>query len=130
MSVDLSKFLGLYFEESAELLQSVDQALRVAELADWRQAARAVHSIKGSSGAFGFEEIVDLAQLLELVLRQQERQDVPMTAARLVWCGEAVDGLRVLLRRRQQGLSGDAAQIAAIGARLGVCPTDSAAACG
>ncbi|GAB2884113.1 hypothetical protein GCM10027046_10800 [Uliginosibacterium flavum] len=130
MAVDLSKFLGLYFEESAELLLRVDQVLRVAELADWRQAARAVHSIKGSSGAFGFEEIVDLAQLLESLLRQLERQEVPMTAARLVWCEEAVDGLRLLLKRRQQGLSGDAALTTAIGVRLGACSSDSAAACG
>lgn len=130
MSVDLSKFLSLYFEETAEQLLSVDQALRAVELADWREAARAAHSVKGSSGTFGFEEIADLAQQLELLLRQLERQEVPMTAVRQVWCEEAVDGLRLLLKQRQQGISGDAALTAAIGARLGACPSDSAAACG
>lgn len=130
MAVDLSKFLGLYFDESAEHLQCVSQILQDTKNADWRQATRAVHSIKGSSGAFGFEEIVELAQLLESALRQVERAEVVMTAARLAWCEEAVQSLRLLLEHRQQGISGDAARIAAIGERLGACPVDSAAACG
>lgn len=130
MVVDLRKFLGLYFDECAEQLLRVDQALRAADDADWQRAARAVHSIKGGSGAFGFVEIVELAQQLESALRQVERAEVPMTTARLAWCEEAVQGLRLLLKQRQQGISGDAALTAAIGERLGACPADSAAACG
>lgn len=130
MSVDLSKFLGLYFDECGEMLLCMDQALRNTGNPDWQQAARVAHSIKGSSGAFGFEGIVALALRLELLLRQVERAEVPMTAGRLAWCEEAVAGLRLLLKQRQQGVSEDAALIAAIDERLQACLADSQAACG
>ncbi|MDP5240288.1 Hpt domain-containing protein [Uliginosibacterium sp. 31-16] len=135
MGIDLSKFLQLYFDESTECLQVLECQLQGASqlspsAASMRQTIRAAHSIKGSSGAFGFDDVLELAQALELALLQVERQETVMSLARQTLCLEAVNGLRQLLQRRQQGLCGDAALAAAIGGRLAACPVDRAAACG
>lgn len=133
MGIDLSKYMQLYFDENAECLRVLEcqlQTLSPPDAASLRQAIRAAHSIKGSSGAFGFDDVLELAQALESALVRIERQEAAMSPTRRTLCMEAVDGLRQLLLQRQQGLCGDAALAAAIGGRLAACPVDRAAACG
>jgi len=62
-----------YFEESAELLESAYEQL--AALAEGRADAetvhalfRAIHSVKGGGGAFGFDRLVALAHVMETLL--------------------------------------------------------------
>ena len=62
-----------YFEESAELLESAYEQL--AALSEGRADAetvhalfRAIHSVKGGGGAFGFDRLVALAHVMETLL--------------------------------------------------------------
>lgn len=135
MAIDLGKYLQLYFEESAENLCRLEAALRSAEAlcagaAFWHETVRAAHSVKGNSGAFGFEEIAVLAREIEQILLRVERGEVRMDAALQAACLEAVAGLQELVKRRRMGLSGDASLAAAMGACLGACMLEKAAAGG
>ncbi len=64
-----------FFEESAEGLEAIDSGL--AELCDSagsdetvNAVFRAIHSIKGGAGVFGFSGLVDFAHVFETVLDQ------------------------------------------------------------
>ena len=72
----IEKFKATYFAECAERLNTVDQILEILKdgINDphetFNEMFRAVHSIKGGGGAFGFDKIVDLAHAFEAALDQ------------------------------------------------------------
>ncbi len=96
--VDLSKFLPVYFEESEEKLVLLESGL--GQLAAGKDAGvleqtiRAVHSIKGSSGTFGFDEVCDLAWAVEDVLRHAAKGQLALDAGNIELCSEAANLLR------------------------------------
>ena len=62
-----------YFQECDELLQDLEQGLLALEAGEGdgetiNAVFRAVHSVKGGAGAFGFEELVAFAHVFETVL--------------------------------------------------------------
>lgn len=126
MTIDLGRYLQLYFEENEAYLRILDQQLDAQTNLQpanesMRVAIRAAHSIKGSSGAFGFDEVVKLAQVLELVLRQVERQGTWMGADQLALCREAVVMLSQLLVLRRQGGAADTAEVEILSGHLAEC---------
>ena len=61
MSVDMSQFHGVFFEESQEHLVEMEHLLMELDLdepdpEDLNSIFRAAHSIKGGSGIFGFDD--------------------------------------------------------------------------
>lgn len=82
---DLSRFKQTYFEESAELLEAAETGLlglAPGILDDDRVNAifRAVHSIKGGGGAFGFRDLVAFAHEFETVMDGLRNGAIPLTA--------------------------------------------------
>jgi two-component system chemotaxis sensor kinase CheA len=72
-SIDMSQFHALFFEESMESLDSMEQGLLSlsAENQDLdiiNTIFRAAHSIKGGSGTFGFNDIAHFTHALETLL--------------------------------------------------------------
>ena len=70
MSVDLSQFHQVFFEESHEGLDTMESALLNLDVAEIESETineifRAAHSIKGGSGTFGFNEIADFTHVVE-----------------------------------------------------------------
>src|ERR1700759_960821 len=62
-----------YFQECEELLQGLEEGMLGIERCEAdddliNAVFRAVHSIKGGGGAFGFEELVAFAHIFETVL--------------------------------------------------------------
>ncbi|TMP41108.1 chemotaxis protein CheA [Pseudoalteromonas citrea] len=76
MSIDLSAAVSTFVSESKELLQDMEDGLLELEtsLIDEQKSEvinsifRAIHTIKGSAGIFGFTRIVDLTHLVETTL--------------------------------------------------------------
>jgi two-component system chemotaxis sensor kinase CheA len=73
MSVDLSQFHQVFFEESYEGLDVMETALlnidvSAIESETINEIFRAAHSIKGGSGTFGFNEIADFTHVVETLL--------------------------------------------------------------
>src|SRR5450755_1942194 len=62
-----------FFQECDELLLAMEEGLTAIEAGEADNEAinavfRAVHSVKGGAGAFGFEELVAFAHIFETVL--------------------------------------------------------------
>ena len=76
-----------FFDECSELLQEIESGLT-----DMREGSgtddtvhavfRAVHSVKGGAGIFGFEMLVEFAHVLETVLDELRRESLSPTTAR------------------------------------------------
>ncbi|WP_377808772.1 chemotaxis protein CheA [Azospirillum sp. A29] len=81
---DLSRFKQTYFDESAELLAVAEAGLlRLApgeiDMDEVNAIFRAVHSIKGGGGAFGFNDLVAFAHELETVMDSVRNAEIPVS---------------------------------------------------
>ena len=83
---DLEEFKATFFQECTELLESMESGL--LELSEGRGGSeevnavfRAVHSIKGGSGAFGFDKLVGFAHVFETTLDQVRNDSLEATEA-------------------------------------------------
>ncbi|MGH1438799.1 MAG: chemotaxis protein CheA [Cellvibrionaceae bacterium] len=85
MSIDLEQFHQVFFEESLENLDVVEQALVEINVEDdvdsevINSIFRAAHSIKGGSGTFGFTEVTEFTHLMETLLDQVRDGDRKLT---------------------------------------------------
>ncbi len=75
MSIDLSQFHQVFFEESIEGLDIMESALMELDVAEVdheiiNSIFRAAHSIKGGSATFGFKSVSDFTHDLETILDQ------------------------------------------------------------
>ena len=73
MSMDLSAFFDVFYEEAEELLAEMEKLLLGLDLGapsneDLNGIFRAAHSIKGGSATFGMGEISELTHVLESLL--------------------------------------------------------------
>lgn len=106
MSIDLSQFHQVFFEESFEGLQVMESSLLELDCENVDSETinsifRAAHSIKGSSSTFGFTEVAEFTHVLETLLdqvREGSRQLVPDHVDLLL---QAVDCLRGMLTALQ-----------------------------
>jgi two-component system, chemotaxis family, sensor kinase CheA len=73
MSIDLTQFHGVFFEESFEGLEIMEAELLELDFKnpdeeEINKIFRAAHSIKGGGGSFGFNEITGFTHVLETLL--------------------------------------------------------------
>lgn len=73
MTFGMSQFLGVFFEEAEEHLAALEHLLLTLDVAQPDPEAlngifRAAHSIKGSSGMFGFDDLTAVTHVLETLL--------------------------------------------------------------
>ena len=102
MSLDMSQFYQVFFEETEEHLASIETLLlRIDEqqpsAGDVAEIFRAAHSIKGSSATFGFDDMSALTHELEDLLDRVRKGSLALTRAMIDAGLEAVDVLRNLL---------------------------------
>lgn len=115
MSIDLSQFHQVFFEESFEGLDIMESNLLALNLAAVDSETintifRAAHSIKGGAGTFGFMQISNFTHALETLLdeiRSGERDIEQEHVDMLLQC---VDCLRELMNDLQAGGEPDMAQ--------------------
>ena len=108
MSVDLSQFHQVFFEESNEGLDIMEAALleldpdnldseRIDEI------FRAAHSIKGGSGTFGFQQIADFTHVVETLLDLIRSEQFKIIAEHVDLFLRSVDCLRTMVTQLEQG---------------------------
>ena len=73
MSIDMSQFFQVFFEECAEHLASIENLLLELDPSDpdpeqLNAIFRAAHSIKGGAGAFKLDALVSFAHVFETSL--------------------------------------------------------------
>jgi two-component system chemotaxis sensor kinase CheA len=105
---DLAEFKQTYFQECEELLADLEGQLTA--LQDGRHddevlhaAFRAIHSIKGGAGAFGFERLVSFAHVFETVLDLMRSHRLEPDGANIALLIRANDVLADLVGAAQAG---------------------------
>ncbi len=112
MSIDMAQFHQVFFEESFEGLEVMENGLMELEPGTpdsevINSVFRAAHSIKGGSGTFGFKDIADFTHVMETLLDEMRDglRDVTVSNADILL--RSVDCLREMLEATQHGNSAD-----------------------
>lgn len=108
MSIDLSQFHQVFFEESVEGLDIMESALMDLDPADVDDETinavfRCAHSIKGGSATFSFNAICDFTHVLETLLDQVRSGQRNLKHTHVDLLLESVDCLREMLALAQAG---------------------------
>jgi two-component system chemotaxis sensor kinase CheA len=108
MAIDLNRFIGTFFDEAQEHLESIEE--KAMSLASGRHDPellnsifRAAHSIKGGSGTFGFTQLSEATHEMETLfdqLRKGKRQPDASTVRLLL---DACDVFKAHLGRLKSG---------------------------
>lgn len=85
MTIDVNQFHGVFFDESDEHLQDMEQLLMTLDVdapdpEELNSIFRAAHSIKGGSGIFGFDALMNLTHVMENLLDKARNQEIQVTA--------------------------------------------------
>lgn len=123
MTVDMSQFYQVFFEEAAEHLASMENLLLGldVEFPDQEQLNaifRAAHSIKGGSATFGFTDMTGVTHILESLLDRIRNHEQALQSDMIDVFLRAGDVLREQLEAHQSGTEADPAAATAICAEL------------
>ena len=106
MSIDLSQFHAVFFEESFEGLDVMENALLDIQPEDpdaelINSIFRAAHSIKGGSGTFGFTQVSEFTHILETLLDKIREGEEKLEPESVDLFLQSVDCLRAMLEALQ-----------------------------
>ena len=123
MSIDMSQFYQVFFEETGEHLASMENLLLGLDVADpdteqLNAIFRAAHSIKGSSGTFGFTDLQDVTHILENLLDRVRKGELKLRNDMIDAFLDAGDVLKNLLAAHQGEGTADTAAAESICQRL------------
>ncbi len=123
MTIDISQFHEVFFEEAAEHLANMESLLLALDVEspaaeDLNAIFRAAHSIKGGSGTFGFSDMTEVTHILETLLDRVRKGELALTTEMVDAFLAAGDVLKALLAHHQGGTEVDAAQVREVCARL------------
>ncbi|MDQ7073850.1 MAG: chemotaxis protein CheA [Gammaproteobacteria bacterium] len=118
MSIDLSQFQQVFFEESFEGLEIMETSLLGLDPNDVDDEEintifRAAHSIKGGSGTFGFSAVADFTHVMETLLNEMRDGRRAVTAESVDILLQSVDVLRDMLAAADEEREVDVARVAA-----------------
>lgn len=113
--MNLDQALQTFFAESRELLEDMEKALLVVEQTEQKDEMvnaifRAAHTIKGSSGLFGLDNIVAFTHVVESVLDQVRSGKLQITdqlVVLLLSCCDHIGALVDAVAENQSGTDSD-----------------------
>jgi two-component system chemotaxis sensor kinase CheA len=123
MTIDMTQFYQVFFEETAEHLASMEALLlgldpEAPDPEQLNAIFRAAHSIKGSSGTFGFTDLTEVTHILENLLDRIRKGELALRNDMIDAFLDAGDILKDLLGGHRGDGAADPASVAAICARL------------
>ena len=132
MSIDISQFFLVFFEEAEELLAEMERLLLTLDTGapDMEQLAaifRTAHSIKGGAATFGQTDMTEVTHVLESLLDRLRRGEIALTAAHVDAFFAAKDALKMQLDGHRHGAAVDLQVVAAVRARLEALSSGAAA---
>jgi two-component system chemotaxis sensor kinase CheA len=130
MSIDMTQFYQVFFEETGEHLASMENMLLTLDInapdAEQLNAIfRAAHSIKGSSGTFGFTDLADVTHILENLLDRIRKGELSLREDMIDAFLDAGDVLKGMLAAHKGDGEADVEMAAAICQRLRRLTEDS-----
>ncbi|NVK89046.1 MAG: chemotaxis protein CheA [Gammaproteobacteria bacterium] len=123
MSIDLSQFHQVFFEESFDGLEVMEQNLLGLDPKQYDPEVvntifRAAHSIKGGSATFHFSSVAEFTHILETLLDQMRNGQREVSAHLVDLLLQSVDCLRQMLTRLQDNQPVDRREYAELEAKL------------
>jgi two-component system chemotaxis sensor kinase CheA len=117
MTIDLTQFHEAFYEESAEAIALMEEALLRLDVgtpdADVINTIfRVAHSIKGGAATFGFNEITSFTHTLETLLDELRSQRMQVSTGLCDLLLRSVDVMRDMLRAQQGKQPVDAQRVA------------------
>ncbi|MBI3351470.1 MAG: chemotaxis protein CheW [Nitrospirae bacterium] len=114
MAIDKSQFFQVFFEEAGEHLAELERLLLGLDLQspngeDLNAIFRAVHSIKGGAGTFGFTDLVEVAHVFETILDKVRNDELGLKKEMVDLFLEAGDVLKKILDGHKEGREADPA---------------------
>src|SRR6187549_930810 len=109
---DLDDFKATYFDECSELLLDLEEQFAAIQAGDrsadrLNAVFRAIHSIKGGGGAFGFSELVAFAHAYETLLDHVRGGRVELSGPVAVLCIRANDIVADFVAAAKDGVALD-----------------------
>jgi two-component system chemotaxis sensor kinase CheA len=85
MTIDMSQFFQVFFDETEELLAEMEKLLLAIHVAkpdseDLNAIFRAAHSIKGGASTFGLTDLTDVTHVLESLLDRIRKGEMALTS--------------------------------------------------
>lgn len=123
MTIDMSRFYQVFFEEAAEHLANMEGLLLALDVAmpaleDIDAIFRAAHSIKGGSGTFGFTDMTEVTHILETLLDRLRKEELSLLPEMVDACLAAGDVLKAQLAHHRGGPEVDVEAVREVCARL------------
>jgi two-component system chemotaxis sensor kinase CheA len=132
MAIDMTQFYQVFFEESAEHLAAMEALLLELDIdnPDSEQLNaifRAAHSIKGSAGTFGFNDLAETTHILENLLDRIRKHELVLRGDMVDAFLECGDRLREMLDGHQGRGQADPLLVEAICTKLRQLSSDEVA---
>ena len=115
MAIDKSQFFQVFFEEAGEHLSELERLLLILDVQSPNQEElnaifRAIHSIKGGAGTFGFTGLVDVAHIFETVFDKIRNDELALKKEMIDLFLKAGDLLKGILEGQKEGRESDPAE--------------------
>ena len=123
MTIDMSQFYEVFFEETAEHLATMESLLLKLDVSapdadDLNAIFRAAHSIKGGSGTFGFTDMTEVTHILENLLDKLRKLELVLSQEMIDIFLIAGDVLKSQLDFHRGGAAVEAATVTQVCATL------------
>lgn len=123
MSIDLSQFHTVFFDEAAEHLAAMESKLLELDLGnpdleDLNAIFRSAHSIKGGAGTFGFSDMTEITHVAETLLDHLRHGELAPTRDMVDALLAAKDVIQAQLQAHQAGSPLPADAVEQVKARL------------
>lgn len=117
MTVDMSQFYEVFFDEAEELLAEAEKLLLDIDIdnpdaEDLNAIFRAAHSIKGGAATFGFMDMTEITHVLENLLDKIRKHEMALTAEHVDAFLAAKDVLKMELDGHRNASPVDQEQVA------------------
>ena len=117
MTIDISQFYQVFFDEAEELLAEKERLLLAVDIAapdaeDLNAIFRTAHSIKGGASTFGLNDMSEVTHVLESLLDRIRKGEMSLTAQHVDAFLAAKDILKMQLDGHRNGASVDQEAVA------------------
>ncbi|MDO9191327.1 MAG: chemotaxis protein CheA [Undibacterium sp.] len=112
MTIDMSQFFQVFFDEAEELLAEKEKLLLAVDISspdpeELNAIFRAAHSIKGGASTFGLNDMTEVTHILESLLDKIRKGEMALTAEHIEAFLVAKDVLKMQLDGHRLGTAVD-----------------------
>ncbi|UVW27487.1 chemotaxis protein CheA [Massilia sp. H6] len=117
MTIDISQFYQVFFDEAEELLAEMERLLLGVDVAapdpeDLNAVFRTAHSVKGGASTFGLTDMSEVTHVLESLLDRIRKGEMALTSNHVDAFLAAKDTLKMLLDGHRHGAPVDQEAVA------------------